>query len=214
MNIVLWGATGQAIVLAELYGRLGTPVVALFDNDRSASSPFDGVPIYYGRDGFLCWLEGYDRSVRVEGLAAIGGAHGEARIELGAIFEAAGIPLATAVHPTAFVARDAQLGSGSQILAMSAVGARARIGRSVIVNTSAGIDHECVLDDGVHIGPGATLAGCVEVGRGAFVGTNATVLPRLRIGAGAVVGAGSVVTRDVAPNAVVAGNPARPLETR
>lgn len=49
--------------------------------------------------------------------------------------------------------------------------------------------------------------------RGASIGTGSTILPNLTIGAGAVVGAGSVVTRDVPPNAVVAGNPAGILRT-
>jgi acetyltransferase-like isoleucine patch superfamily enzyme len=49
------------------------------------------------------------------------------------------------------------------------------------------------------------------VQRGASIGSNATILPGVIIGAGAMVGAGAVVTRDVAPGAVVAGNPARPM---
>ena len=48
----------------------------------------------------------------------------------------------------------------------------------------------------------------------ASLGSNATILCGITIGEGAVVGAGSVVTRDVAPNTVVAGNPARVLQKR
>ncbi|MBW4028548.1 MAG: N-acetyltransferase [Acidobacteria bacterium] len=47
------------------------------------------------------------------------------------------------------------------------------------------------------------------VKRGASIGTGATILCGVTIGEGAIVGAGSVVTRDVLPNSVVAGNPAR-----
>lgn len=42
-----------------------------------------------------------------------------------------------------------------------------------------------------------------------WIGINSTVLPGVRIGHGAIVGANSVVTKDVAPNTIVAGNPAR-----
>jgi len=48
----------------------------------------------------------------------------------------------------------------------------------------------------------------------ASLGSNATILCGITIGEGAVVGAGSVVTKDVAPNTVVAGNPARVLKKR
>jgi acetyltransferase-like isoleucine patch superfamily enzyme len=47
------------------------------------------------------------------------------------------------------------------------------------------------------------------VGRRASIGSNATILCGLTIGEEAMVGAGSVVTRDVPPRAVVAGNPAK-----
>jgi len=46
---------------------------------------------------------------------------------------------------------------------------------------------------------------------GASIGSGSTILGGLTIGTGAMIGAGSVVTRDVAPGAVVAGNPAKPL---
>jgi maltose O-acetyltransferase len=51
----------------------------------------------------------------------------------------------------------------------------------------------------------------VTIGDHAWIGTRAIILPGVTIGDGAVVGAGSVVTKDVPPNGVVAGNPARLL---
>ena len=47
--------------------------------------------------------------------------------------------------------------------------------------------------------------------KGASIGSGATILSKIKIGANAIVGAGSVVTKDVPPNAIVAGNPARVL---
>ena len=49
----------------------------------------------------------------------------------------------------------------------------------------------------------------VHIGRRAWIGAGATILPGVTVGENSVVGAGSVVTRDVAPDTVVAGNPAR-----
>lgn len=56
---------------------------------------------------------------------------------------------------------------------------------------------------------GAPSTKGISVGNGVWIGSNATILPGCSIGNGSVVGAGSVVTKDVEPNTVVAGNPAR-----
>lgn len=54
---------------------------------------------------------------------------------------------------------------------------------------------------------------CIEVMDNVFIGLGATILPGVTIGPNAVVAAGSVVTKDVPPNSVVGGNPARVIGT-
>ena len=56
-------------------------------------------------------------------------------------------------------------------------------------------------------------AGCIEVMDNVFIGCNSTILNNVRIGPNAIIAAGSVVTKDVPPNSVVAGVPARVIAT-
>lgn len=55
--------------------------------------------------------------------------------------------------------------------------------------------------------------GCIEIMDNVFIGCNSTILSNVKIGPNAVIGAGSVVTKDVPPNSVVAGNPAKVIGT-
>jgi sugar O-acyltransferase (sialic acid O-acetyltransferase NeuD family) len=205
---VFWGATGQAKVLRELTSHLGYQLVAVFDNNPEVLSPFADVPLFHGREGFEEWWQSFGaRSAAF--LIAIGGASGRDRLRLQRSLEERGLTPITAVHPAAFVAADASIGQGSQILMRAIVGVAARLGAACIVNTAASVDHESRLGDGVHIAPGATLAGCVEVGDFSMIGTGAVLLPRIRVGRDVIVGAGAVVTRDLPDGVVAYGNPAR-----
>lgn len=212
--IVIWGARGHALVLLDFLTEAGYRVIAFFDNDASAVSPVEGVPIHHGERGFVRWLESSRGSRSAACAVAIGGDQGRARLKIQVTMAKAGLTPATLVHPSAVVAKSVALGAGSQVLAGSVIGPRSRIGVASIVNTAASVDHECTIGDGVHIAPGAVLAGCVRVEARAFVGAGAVVLPRIVIGADAVVGAGAVVTKMVSAGAVVVGNPARSRRVR
>lgn len=213
-KIVLWGATGQAKVLWELFEHTHDQVIAVFENNQEILqlSAQKKVPIYYGKNGFLEWKSiVHPGKNQVYGLAAIGGSRGQDRVELQKFMRAHNVLPITAIHPTAFVAGDVQIGEACQILAHATICAEATLGTACIINSAAIIEHECIINTGVHIGPGAKLAGLVEIGEYSFVGTGAIILPRIKIGKNAVVGAGAVVTKNIEDNITVVGNPARAL---
>lgn len=120
----------------------------------------------------------------------------------------AGIPIATVVHPNAFVSPRAKLGIGVVVFAGVQIQLGADIGNGCIINTSATIDHDCVLGDFVHVSPGARIAGGVVIGSQTWIGIGAVIKEKVVIGKGSIVGAGSVVLNDVPDNTVVVGVPA------
>lgn len=119
----------------------------------------------------------------------------------------------SAAAVTSTVAGDVALGDSTVVLHHAHVGPGAHIGRGVIINTAAVVEHDVSVGDGAHVAPGAVVLGGASIGEGALVGAGARILPGLSIGSHAVVGAGAVVSRDVVAGARVAGVPAVELPT-
>lgn len=80
------------------------------------------------------------------------------------------------------------------------------------VNTGSTIDHDCIIDDFVHIAPGCNLCGNVQVGEGTLIGAGAVIIPGTKIGKQSVVAAGSVVFKNIGDNVLVTGNPCRVIK--
>lgn len=103
------------------------------------------------------------------------------------------------------------------------------LGRNVFINSKVMFTDlgGITLEDGVLIGPGVSLLTVnhpidpskrhelelnpIHIEKNAWVGAESVILPGITIGKNAVVGAGSIVTKDVAPNTIVVGNPARAI---
>tara|TARA_A100001011_G_C14309235_1_gene844730 strand:+ start:1900 stop:2574 length:675 start_codon:yes stop_codon:yes gene_type:complete len=101
------------------------------------------------------------------------------------------------------------IGNGAQIMPNVVLNSFSEIGDYCILNTSATIDHDCKIKNGVHIMGGASIAGNVTIDNFATIGTNATIFPNIKIGENSIVGAGAVVNKNVPKNSVVVGNPAK-----
>ncbi|HUG93995.1 MAG TPA: acetyltransferase [Planctomycetaceae bacterium] len=210
-QIVVWGAGGHARVVADALRAGGEWTLAGFLDDVDAGrrgSEFCGSLVLGGREQLTDL-----RHAGVEwAIVAIGDC--AARLARSRLLADAGFRLAVVVHPRAVLSPAAWVGGGTLLAAGAVVGPASRLGQAVIVNTLASVDHDCVVEDGAQIGPGARLTGGVQVCEGALVGAGAVIIPGVTIGAGSVVGAGAVVLEDVAPGAVVCGNPARVLQTK
>lgn len=90
------------------------------------------------------------------------------------------------------------------------------IGKGTLVGYRTQIlsaNHE-IPPPGLPIPPSGDVLGSVVVGAGVWIGANCVITPGVRIGDGAVIAAGSVVTKDVAANAIVGGVPAKLIRRR
>jgi UDP-perosamine 4-acetyltransferase len=113
------------------------------------------------------------------------------------------------VHPFTWVAKDALVGEGVQIMAGAVVQAGTQLGANTLVNTGARIDHGCQIGPHCHMACGAILCGTVHLGTHTFIGAGAVVIQGISLGDHCTVGAGSVVLHSHGNHQRLVGSPAR-----
>ncbi len=142
-------------------------------------------------------------------------------------------------NPRYAVIKHAEIGEGTRVydqvnLFRCKVGKNSKIDSYVYIEEGVVIGDNCkvrpfvfmptgvVIEDNVFIGPNVSFTNdkyprsqgewallSTRVKKGASIGANSVIVPGIIIGEGAMVGAGSVVTKNVPSNTLVAGNPAR-----
>lgn len=207
-DILICGAGGHGKVVADAIERQAKCRVAGFLDDN---------PMLWGQEVLGYKVLGGLSMLVEDGLAAyplvIAIGDNQVRQRLATRLGALGCNFASAIHPSAQIARDTQIGPGVMIMANVAINPGSRIGAHAIVNTGATVDHDCLIHDFVHISPAAALAGNVVVEEGAHIGMGCSILPGVHIGAHCVIGAGAVVTRNVMAGVTAVGVPARPIRS-
>jgi sugar O-acyltransferase (sialic acid O-acetyltransferase NeuD family) len=116
---------------------------------------------------------------------------------------------ATVVHPTASIGSTCQIGAGSVVLAHVTLTADAVVDRHVVVMPQVVLTHDVRVADFATLASGVRLGGSSRIEQGAYIGSGACVREGLTVGERAMVGMGAVVTRDVPPERLWLGCPAR-----
>ena len=203
--VIIIGAGGHAKVLLDCLRLQGVNVLGALEKFPSLGDEAAELPIIGDDSAIHAYSCG-----AVELVNGIGSV-GDTGLRTGIYnkFKNLGYSFRQVIHPAATVAKNCILGEGVQIMAGAVVNTGTIIGTDSIVNTGAIVDHECSIGCHVHIAPGVTLSGGVQMGDCCHIGTGATIIQGITVGEKALVGAGAVVIRDVVAGTKVLGIPAR-----
>lgn len=188
--LLIVGSGGHGRAVAEAASMTGEWTDIVFADDSYPTQQQSGDWCIAGATGQLPELV---RSCHAA-IVAIGNQAVRARLT-GALADL-GIPLATIVHPWAWISKSAEVGGGSAIMAGAVVGSHARLGKGVIVNANATADHDAILGDFAHLGVGVQLAGGVVVEDRAWLQAGSCAGYRVRVPADAVLPPGSRLIAD------------------
>jgi sugar O-acyltransferase (sialic acid O-acetyltransferase NeuD family) len=204
---VLLGAGGHANVVLALLRELQCEVVCVSDPSLLAQSVpvWQGLPVF--DDATLLAQHSPTNVFLANGVGFVQTPEPRQRVfntyaQMGFVFPAL-------VHPFTWVAKDALVGEGVQIMAGAVVQAGTQLGANTLVNTGARIDHGCQIGPHCHVACGAILCGTVHLGTHTFIGAGAVVIQGISLGDHCTVGAGSVVLHSHGNHQRLVGSPAR-----
>lgn len=200
--VAIIGYSGHSYVIIDILLSAGRLVTAYCDQEEKELNPYHLQ--YLGRES-----EVIKKLKKFDFFACVGhnGIREKIHTQMSAFL---GNPI-NAIHPSAVISSSVKMGDGVMVAANATLNPLVQIGRGVICNTSCTIEHECRIEDFVHVAPGAVLCGNVTIGKGTFVGANSVIRQGITIGENVIIGAGTVIVKDIPDNVTVVGNPQKLL---
>jgi sugar O-acyltransferase (sialic acid O-acetyltransferase NeuD family) len=107
------------------------------------------------------------------------------------------------------LSRFSSIENGTIIHIGATITVNVHIGKGCLINKHSVIGHDVTVGDYTVISPNVSIGGDVSIGAKCFLGSGTILRNGIMIGENSIIGMGSVVLKDVEPNSVIAGNPAK-----
>ena len=205
-NLIIFGTGGHAVSVANVALSAGYKIKHFVDKNKKGLD-FLGYKII----GDLTELDNTDNfSFSI----AVGDNAVRERIYKELISTMPNLYFPPLVHPSAVISFFTEIGDGAVIMPKAVIGPNSKVGKFCLINTSASIDHDCIMFDYSSLAPGAVTGGSVTVGLRSSISIHATIKDGLKIGDDSVVGANSYLNKDLPKNQVAYGTPAKQVRSR
>ncbi len=192
--LIIGAALGATQVLDILAGSTTQQAVAIVDDDATRWGAFvHGVPVV-GGSGLLSDLFGagaFDAAVIAIGRSPA------VRARFRALCDAAGVPLANAIDPTAKIATDVTIGRGNIVCAFCHIATGVQVGDNNFFSAYNSFDHHSVIGSDNASGPSVVTSGKVTIGSRIRFGTGIYIEPDVVIGDDAAIASGAVIVSSV-----------------
>lgn len=203
-KLIIIGASGHGKVVADIAIKMNKwQSIAFLDDDES-------IKISMGLEVIGKTADTFSYKDEADFFVAIGSNATRQKIQEKLIEE--GLNVVSLIHPSAVIGTDVEMCIGTAVMAGVVINSSSKIGKGCIINTSSSIDHDNIIEDYVHISPGARTAGSVRVGKGSWIGIGSVVSNNINICSGCKVGAGAVVVKDITVPGTYVGIPVRKID--
>lgn len=195
-RLAIIGAGGHGKVIADIAVRKGYKEIIFFDDDENIHE-CGGYPVA-GKSSDAGKLD-------ADIIVAIGNAAIRKRIQESLEY----MNIVTMIHPDAVVSNGVSIGKGTVVMAGVVINPGTVIGKGCIINTSSSVDHDCRIDDFVHVSVGSHLCGNVTIREGTWIGAGAIVNNNIDICGCCMIGSGAVVIKNIEVPGTYIGVPVR-----
>lgn len=204
-KVVILGAGGHSKVIADIIEKSGDLVLGFLDDNKVIGETIMKDYKVIGKVAECEKIQSNNESLYF--IIAIGDNHVRKQLQ-----QKYRLNYYTAIHPSANIGIEVQIGQGSVIMVNACINANTKIGKNCIINTGAIIEHDNLIEDYVHISPNATLCGTVKVGTFTHIGAGAIIKNNIVITEDCMIGAGAVVIRNIQEKGTYVGVPAKKIK--
>lgn len=205
-DIYILGVGHNTPVYIELAESCGYRILGLFHFDNSRTGDYD-----HGIEIVGSFEDLFSQSTLRNMNFALSQGDNAVRAELFRRIVSKGGNIPTLVHPTANVSRFATLGKGTVIHINSVIHPDVAIGDNTVISYNSSVTHNTVIGNNSYVALGAMIGAYVNIGNNVFIGIGVNVISGKvdYIGDNSYIGAGSLLTKSIEKNSLVAGSPAR-----